>query len=256
MDRLQGLTVLVTGAGRGLGEGISRRLVEHGATVIAVSRTESELEALAAAVGDKGGTLCTKSVDLGKRNELHGLISSMNNEFGGVDVIINNAAILRMKSFDEMTEQEFDETLEVNLMAPTRLIRAFLPEMKRRGRGSIINVTSGAATRGFVNETDYCATKYGIEGFSYSLAIELESDNISVNLVGPGYPIKPTSITTAEFEQWTPEQKSKYRDPIEMAEAFAFLATQYPQKGGVTGKRFNAYELSNQILEQGWDVAV
>lgn len=256
MERLAGKTIMVTGGGRGLGASIVGRLIDHGATVIAVSRTQSELESLTPNLGTRGGSLVTVPVDLGKQADVQNLIALVHRDFGGLDALINNAAVLRMLPFETLTEKEFDETIEVNFLSATRLIRGFLPEMKSRGRGSIINVTSGAATRGFVNETDYCATKFGLEGFSYSLALELESANISVNLVGPGFPIKPTSVTADEYQQWPSEKKSLYRDPSEMVEAFAFLTTQYPMEGGVTGQRFNAFELTTRINEQGWEIQV
>jgi 3-oxoacyl-[acyl-carrier protein] reductase len=251
---LQGLTILVTGAGRGLGHGIARCLALYGANVVAVARTPAELDDLASTVRQLGGDIHTVVADIGNRDALNRLVMQVNGEFGGVDALINNAAVLRLKSFVDLDESEFDETIEVNLLAPVRLIRAFLPGMIQQGRGAIINVTSGAATRGFERETDYCATKYGIEGFSYSLALELEPQNISVNLVTPGFSIKPTSVTAAEFATWSPADQAKYRDPIDMADAFAYLATQYPAEGGLTGKRFNAFALSEEVRQKGWDV--
>lgn len=251
MGQLEGKIVLVTGAGRGLGHGVSRGLAGHGATVLAVSRTVSELDELVDQVRAKGGEIERFSVDLGQPQAVADLARQVLDRYGRIDALINNAAILRNVPFLDMSAEQFDETIEVNLMAPVRLIRAFLPTMLEQGHGAIINVSSRAGVQPFEKETDYCAAKYGMEGFSYSLAMELQPRNISVNVVSPGYSIKPTSITAAEFETWPEERKAKYLDPIDMADGFAFLALQGGD--GVTGQRFNAYELSERVRTEGWD---
>jgi NAD(P)-dependent dehydrogenase (short-subunit alcohol dehydrogenase family) len=250
-DALAGKTVLVTGAGRGLGHGVSRGLAARGATVVAVARTEPELKELAETVRAAGGEIETTIADLASPAETARLAADVLTRYGGIDAVVNNAAVLRMTAFLDLPEKEFDETIEVNLLAPVRLTRALLPAMLERGRGAIINVSSAAGVRPFADETDYCAAKYGLEGFSYSLALELAPRNVSVNLVTPGYRIKPTSVTAAEFAAWPEEQQAEYRDPIAMADAFAYLAVQYPAEGGVTGKRFDAFELAEEVRRTG-----
>jgi NAD(P)-dependent dehydrogenase (short-subunit alcohol dehydrogenase family) len=251
MNRLEGRVVLITGAGRGLGHGVARGLARHGATVIGVSRTVSELEALAAEIRRGGGEIDIQSLDLNQPAEIAALAQRVIARYGRLDALINNAAILRNRSFLDLTAEEFDETIAVNLLAPVRLIRAFLPTMLSQGYGAIINVSSRAGIQPFANETDYCASKYGLEGFSLSLAIELQPRNISVNVVSPGIRIKPTSVTVEEFDRWPPEQRAEYHDPIEIADAFAFLVLQ--DGSGVTGQRLNALELTERIRQVGWD---
>jgi len=250
---LQGKTILITGAGRGLGHGVVRGLAGYGAAVLGVARTEPELLDLATTVGESGGLFETYVADLSQPKTVDTLASKVVERHGGVDAIVNNAAILRMIPFVDLDASDFDETIEVNLLAPVRLTRAFLPAMRERGRGAIINVSSAAGIRPFANETDYCAAKYGLEGFSYSLAMELSPLNISVNLVSPGYPIKPTSVTAAEFAAWPAERRNDYRDPIDMADAFAYLALQFPREGGITGRRFDAFELAEEVRRKGWN---
>lgn len=248
---LAGKTVLVTGAGRGLGHGVARGLAGYGATIIASARTASELNELAGTVRATGGDIETIVADLSAPSETAHLAEHVLTRYGGVDALVNNAAILRMTPFFDLQEDEFDETIEVNLLAPVRLIRALLPAMLARGRGAIVNVSSAAGIRPFADETDYCAAKYGLEGFSSSLAMELAPRNVSVNLVTPGYRIKPTSVTAAEFAAWPAERQAEFRDPIAMADAFAWLAMQYPAEGGVTGKRFDAFELAEEVRRTG-----
>jgi NAD(P)-dependent dehydrogenase (short-subunit alcohol dehydrogenase family) len=251
-EALADKTALVTGAGRGLGHGVARGLAAYGATVLAVARTESELAELAETVRSAGGVIETIVVDLASPAETARLASDVTARHGGVDALINNAAILRMTAFLDLSEDAFEETIAVNLLAPARLTRALLPAMLERGRGAIINVSSAAGIRPFADETDYCAAKYGLEGFSYSLALELAPHNVSVNLVSPGYRIKPTSVTAAEFASWPAERQAEFRDSIDMADAFAYLAVQYPNEGGVTGQRYDAFALSEEVRRMGW----
>ncbi|MGH2616179.1 MAG: SDR family NAD(P)-dependent oxidoreductase, partial [Thermomicrobiales bacterium] len=251
-EALAGKTVLVTGAGRGLGHGVARGLAAYGVVVVAVARTEPELQELAETVRSAGGEIETVVADLASPEETANLAADVIVRHGGVDAVINNAAILRMTPFLDLSADDFDETIAVNLLAPVRLTRALLPAMLERGRGAIVNVSSAAGIRPFADETDYCAAKYGLEGFSYSLALELAPKNVSVNLVSPGYRIKPTSVTAAEFAAWPAERQGEFRDPIDMADAFAFLAVQYPREGGVTGQRFDAFELAEEVRRTGW----
>jgi len=252
-SRLEGRVVLVTGAGRGLGHGVARGLAAHGATVLAVARTESELAELAATVRAAGGRIETFVADLAQPAAISALAEQALARHGRVDALVNNAAILRLTPFLDLPAAAFDETIAVNLLAPVRLTRALLPAMLDRGAGAIVNVSSAAGIRPFADETDYCAAKYGLEGFSLGLALELAPRNVSVNLVSPGYKIKPTSVTAAEFAAWPPERRAEYRDPLAMADAFAFLASQYPRDGGITGQRVNAFELAERVRREGWE---
>ena len=254
-EALRGKTILVTGAGRGLGHGVARGLAAYGATVIAAARTELELAELADTVRAAGGTIETIVADLASPDETARLAADLLARHDGVDALVNNAAILRMTAFLDLSAEDFDETIEVNLLAPVRLARALLPAMLERGRGAIVNVSSAAGVRPFAAETDYCAAKYGLEGFSYSLALELAPRNIGVNLVTPGYRIKPTSISAAAFAAWPAERRAEFRDSIDMADAFAFLAVQYPAEGGVTGQRYDAFALAEEVRRTGWTSA-
>lgn len=249
--RLEGKTVVVTGAGRGFGEGIARRMAQLGAQVIATALEADELDRVAETIGVEGGAVSTYAVDLSNPAQLDDFAATVLDRFGRVDALVNNAALLRMKSFTAMSASEFDDTIAVNLLAPVRLTRAFLPAMLRHGRGAVVNVSSAAGIRPFVDETDYCAAKYGLEGFSLSLAMELQPSNISVNLISPGYRIKPTSVTAAEFAAWPEERRAQFRDPIDMADAFVFLSLQ--DGTGITGQRFNAWELTERVHRDGWD---
>jgi NAD(P)-dependent dehydrogenase (short-subunit alcohol dehydrogenase family) len=251
MGKLEGRVVLITGAGRGLGHGVARGLAAEGAHVLAAARTDAELDDLAQAVGAADGKVETIQTDLADQAAVDALAREVLARHAHVDALINNAAILRLKAFPDLPATEFDETIAVNLLAPVRLTRALLPSMMAAGRGAIVNVTSQAGIEPFANEVDYCTSKYGLEGYSLALALDLKPYNISVNLVTPGAHIKPTSVTAAEFAAWPARRRSSFRDPIELAEAFAFLVLQDGR--GVTGQRFSAAELAERLRTQGWE---
>ncbi len=178
-------------------------------------------------------------------------------DYGKLDVLVNNAAQLPIKPFEAFTIQEIDQVLRVNLNGALALISLFLDQMKDQGGGSIINVSSNAGVRPFENESIYCASKFALEGFTKSLAIEIKPYNIAVNTITPGglnagVRIKPTSLTQADYDLLSEAEKSKWVDSIVMTEAFVFLALQ--RGGGVTGERILAYEVSERIRKEGWDI--
>jgi NAD(P)-dependent dehydrogenase (short-subunit alcohol dehydrogenase family) len=249
MAQLDGQIALVTGAGRGLGYAVARTLAAHGARVLAVARNAHELAQLRDAIRGDGGEVETIQVDLSNLLALDALGRDAVERHGRVDTLVNNAAVLHGKSFEELTAEEFEASLATNLLAPTRLTRALLPAMRADRRGSIINVTSASGRQPFLNETDYCAAKFGLEGFTQALALELADSGVTANLISPGMTIKPTSVTTAEFAAWPAARRALYRDPAEMADAFVWLA----QQRHVNGRRFNGFELAAEVREHGWD---
>jgi NAD(P)-dependent dehydrogenase (short-subunit alcohol dehydrogenase family) len=246
---LTGRVALVTGAGRGLGYAVARGLAAHGARVVAVARSAPELAQLARTIEAEGGAVDTIQANLAVESEIETLAHSALSQHGRIDVLVNNAAVLRTKPFSDLTPAEFEDTLAVNLLAPVRLTRALLPAMLTQGRGAIINVTSAAGNTPYQDEVDYCASKYGLEGFSLALALELAGSGVSVNLLAPGMHIKPTSLPTAAFDAWPAERRAAYRDSAELADAFVWLA----QQTDITGQRFDGFELAEQLRQHGWD---
>jgi NAD(P)-dependent dehydrogenase (short-subunit alcohol dehydrogenase family) len=246
---------LVTGAGRGLGQAVARAYARHGAHVIAVARTESELGRTATLIQAEGGRVLTMPVDIGQDEAVRAMAGQILDRFGRLDVLVNNAARLPLKSFEDTTPEEWDRTLAVNLRAAFLICKLFYESMKARGGGSIVNVSSNAGVIGFPLETAYCASKFGLEGFSRALALEARTHNIAVNTITPGSEsarirIKPTSVTQAEYDAFGGDERAQWLDPMLLTEAFVFLARQ--DGGGVTGERFFAYDLSNRIRRDGW----
>lgn len=254
---LEGQTIVVTGAGRGWGASIARMLARHGALVVLTSEVSDELAETARLIYDEGGRADAIVADLSDPGETERFAAEVVARHGRVTTLVNNAAILRNTPLLEQSQAQVEQAIAVMLLAPMRLSRAFLPAMIKAGRGSIINVSSRAGREAFGGEVDYCAAKFGLEGFSLALADELRQHNISVNLVTPGRdigdrPIKPTSVTAFEFARWPPERRARYRDSMELSEAFVYLAMQ--DAASLTGRRFSASALSARLRERGFDL--
>ena len=165
------------------------------------------------------------------------------------DVLVNNAAVLAMRPVGATTDTVWDHTIAVNLTAPFLLLRAVAPRMAERG-GSIINVSSRAGIEGFVDESAYCAAKFGLEGMTRAVAREWHGRPVSVNTVSPGTRIKPTGVTAAEFASWPPDRQATVGDPHLLGPAFVLLAT---LRGAPTGCRFDLWRLSQALAADGFD---
>ena len=263
MDRLVDKVVLVTGAGRGYGKYLSMGLASEGANLVAASRSTPELEALKKSIEERGGggDCILFPTDLLKMEDMVRLRDFIDSKYGRLDSLVNCAADNLWKLFEETTIEEWDRSISINLRAPFVLSKLFLPMMKRRGRGNIINVSSGSATRGFVAETAYCPSKYGLEGLTQCLAMELYQYNVAVNSLSVSAPegkrLKPSRLTTADEDKLSEDARAKFASDDEMVEAFSeawsFLALQ--DAHGVTGQRFGPRQLAEYLRVNGWEAA-
>ena len=212
-----GKVALVTGASRGLGQAVARMFARHGATTIAVAEVASELEHTAAVAQADGAPLTTHLADLTDDAAIHEMIATVMRQHGRLDVLVNAAAMLPLVPFEQTTPDIWDRTLRLNLRAPYLASYLAYPIMKAQGHGSIINVSSRAGYLPFADETAYCTAKYGIEGFSYALAIEAKAHNIAVNAITPGsdaatatIKIKPTGLTQAQYDALPAQEQARY----------------------------------------------
>ena len=247
--KLFGQTVVVTGAGRGLGRAVAVGMAQEGAKLWICARTVSELTETANQIRALGGEVEVRKLDLAKWN------ACLN--FAGdvlasrhVDVLVNNAAILRSNPIDRISRDEWSQTIAVNLSAPFLLIQKFIPGMREHG-GSVINVSSRAGVLGFSDEAAYCATKFGIEGLTRALAKEVEGQRVSINTLTPGLRIKPTSLTEKEYENMPLEKREQWDNPKKIVPAFIFLAG---LRGEVGGLRFDAKKLTQTLTTEGFSL--
>lgn len=262
LNRLEGKVALVTGSGRGFGRAIAIAYLSEGAHVVAVSRTLSELEDLANVAQSMGCDILIVPTDLSKEDEIYHLRDKVLDKYGRLDILVNNAATSLWKTVEDMTVSDWDLTLAVNLRAQFILAKAFLNTMKNQGGGSIINVTSRSSELGFVAEIGYCPSKFGIEGLTQCLALELNKYNIAVNSLNvaspPGKRLKPTGLTLADAKKRSKELRDQYASDDSMVEAFkdawTFVALQ--DASGVTGQRLGTRELAQYLDRNGWKAAV
>lgn len=205
-------TVLLTGAARGLGLAISRRLVAEGYTVIGIGRRPSE-EFDGLDGGQTQGRAYFRMYDLISTDGIHGLVTEITKEHGHLYGLINNAGIGLDGLLATMHATDIEKVLRVNLHAPLQLTKYAVRSMMLRGTGRIINISSIVATTGFSGLTVYAATKAGLEGMTRSLARELGRVGVTVNCVAPGF--METDMTSSL--QGDKLESVRRRSPLELA---------------------------------------
>ncbi len=188
MFDLTGRRALVTGASGGIGEAIARALHARGALVGLHGTRREKLEALA---GELGTNAFALPADLGNREAVKALAESATTTLGGVDILVNNAGVTRDGLFVRMSDEDWDQVLEVNLTSAVLLARALTHPMMRQRHGRILNITSVVAVTGNPGQANYCAAKAGMIGFTKSLAQEVATRGITVNCIAPGFIATP-----------------------------------------------------------------
>lgn len=188
MSDLKNRVALVTGGSRGIGRGIALALAEAGATVAVNYRERSaEAEAVAAAICQSGGRAGTFSADVSLRATVQTMVRDVEARLGSIDILINNAGMAAARGLDDITEEDFDRTIAVNLKSAFLCTQAVLPGMRRRRWGRIVNISSIGARIGAGSVSiAYAAAKAGLEGLTRGYALRLASEGVTVNAVAPG----------------------------------------------------------------------
>lgn len=232
---LQGEIALVTGASRGIGAAIADLLASKGATVIGTATTESGAAAIGERLKAKGGH--GRALDVTDGAAVEALIDAIAKEFGAVGILVNNAGITRDNLLMRMKDEDWNAILDTNLSSIFRTSKAVMRGMMKARKGRIINIASVIGVTGNAGQANYAAAKAGIIGFSKSMAREIGSRNITVNVVAPGF------IETDMTRDLPDEAKAKMLadialgrlgSPGDIAEAVAFLAS--PAAAYITGE--------------------
>jgi 3-oxoacyl-[acyl-carrier protein] reductase len=186
MASLKGRVALVTGGSRGIGRAIAISLAEAGAAVMVNYReAASEAGAVADAIAKAGGRAIAVGADVSKAADVARMIAAAERDLGPVDVLVNNAGIALMRGVDDLTEEDFDRTIAVNLKSVFLCTQAVVPGMRARRWGRIVNISSGAARGAGGVGPHYNASKAGLEGLTRGYAARLVKDGITVNAVAP-----------------------------------------------------------------------
>jgi NAD(P)-dependent dehydrogenase (short-subunit alcohol dehydrogenase family) len=245
---LHGKTALITGASKGLGKAMAAALAAEGAAIALVSRDGAKLEAVAKEIRAAGGRAEVFVADVSDETQVARVREELTAKFGGaLDILINNAGINIRKPITDFTVTEWNSVLNTNLTSVFLMCRAFVPLMKGRGYGRIINLTSMMSHISLPGRTAYSASKTALLGFNRALALELASDQITVNGISPGVcdteinaPLMQNAELRAQFLAKIPV--GRWGRPEEIGKLAVYLCS--PAAGFITG--------TDVIIDGGW----
>jgi NAD(P)-dependent dehydrogenase (short-subunit alcohol dehydrogenase family) len=225
-------TWLITGAGRGMGTDIAEAALAAGHNVVATGRNP---DAVTATLGGSDQLLAAK-LDVTNTADAEAAVKAAVDRFGGIDVLVNNAANFYAGFFEELTPDQMDAQLATTLIGPMNVTRAVLPVMRRQRSGHVVTISSSAGLQGFEFTAAYSASKYGVEGFMESLGLEVEPFGIHTTIVNPGF-FRTELLTkestnfaepsiedyaergAAQREFWTSQNGQQTGDPAKLARA-------------------------------------
>ena len=222
---LTGKTALITGASRGIGEAASRILAGYGANVVLAARSTRDTARIAAEIGDKAMAV---TCDVAQYLDVENAVNLSIDSFGGLDILVNNAGVIDpIARIEDSDPEQWDQVVDINFKGVYHGLRAAIPVMKKRGGGTIINISSGAASGALEGWSHYCATKAAVLSLTKCAHAECAADNIRVVGLSPGTvatdmqrSIKQSGINVVSQMDW-----SMHISPDWVGEAIAWLAT-------------------------------
>lgn len=249
--KMEDQTAVITGAGRGLGEQVARAFCREGAKVVLASEVTAEVEAVTSDLIAQGGKALAVHTDVRDEASVQNLFEWTRSEFGEIDVLLNCAGVIVVQPVIDLDTEAWDNLIAINLRGTFLSSREALKGMIPRKRGLILNVTSGFGYRGGALVSAYSASKFGVEGFSQSLAEEVKEHGIRVNTIHPG----GAALTT--MGRYTVPARSKYAEvlpdeqlqPVDaLVGPAVFLASD--DGVGITGESINAREWNAAASEK------
>ena len=228
MGRLEGQVAIVTGGSRGIGRAVALLFAREGARVaISAGQDRATLQIVGEEIRAVGGESIAMLADVARRGDFDRVVQAVLAKWGRVDVLLNNAGILRLGPLESISEERWDETLAVHLKGTFNCTQAVIPIMKQQRKGKIINIAAPSALRGSFGVADYAAAKGGIIAFTRNAASELKSHNIQVNCISPVADTRMTEeLTKFRREQLGIARRDReFVPPEAIAPAFLFFAT-------------------------------
>ncbi len=243
--RLTDKVIIVTGGGVGIGRAYALGLAKEGARVVVADIQEAEAKKVAGEIQLQGGEAFAVSVDVTSPEKTRAMAEATLRKYGSIDVLVNNAALysaIKKKPFSEISEEEWDRVMAVNVKGLFLCVQAVYPAMKSQGKGKIINISSGTALGGTPFFLHYVTSKAGVIGFTRALARELGPDNIAVNAITPGLTIsgpQQEGVLTSEQLQDRRRRRSFQRDqyPQDLVGTVIFLSS--VDSDFITGQTIN-----------------
>ena len=241
MKLLEGKTAIITGGSRGIGKGIALVFAQHGANVaFTYSSSVESANSLEKELSNYGVKVKSYQSNAADHKESQDLVENVLEDFGSIDVLVNNAGITKDNLLMRMGEEDFDKVIEVNLKSVFNMTKAVQRSMLKQRKGSIINMSSVVGVKGNAGQSNYAASKAGIIGFSKSIALELGSRNIRSNVIAPGF---IETEMTAKLDEKTVDvwrnaiPLKRGGAPEDIANACVFLASDL--SAYITGQTLN-----------------
>lgn len=210
--KLKDKVAIVTGSGRGIGRATALELAKEGANVVVTARTEEEIKRTSEEIRELGREAVSVRCDVSSSKHIKNLVRKTIEKFGRIDILVNNAGVAIYKPLVEITEEEWKETIDINLTGVFLCSKEVLPVMTRQNSGIIVNISSGLGKIGAANFSAYCAAKFGVMGLTEALAKEVEDKGIRV------YAVCPRAVDTKLYHDIFPDTDSSYlSSPEEIA---------------------------------------
>ncbi|MEO8953741.1 MAG: SDR family oxidoreductase [Ktedonobacteraceae bacterium] len=227
-NSLKGKVALVTGAGSGLGEATARAFAQVGCSVVCVDINGAAAERVSRDLAGQHVSSMAFQCDVSNATAIFSTIEGVEKQFGRLDIVVNCAAVDHTVSVDDMTIEQWDQVINVNLRGPFILAKAALQMMKQQHSGHFINIASTAATRAWGNAAAYHASKWGLVGFSRGLGVEGRADGIRVTTIIPG------GMRTHFFDRFVEQgipmpEEQNLQDPANVAQVIVFAAQVPPE---------------------------
>ena len=227
---LSGKVAIVTGAGQGIGEGIARVFAKAGAKVVIATRSEANGQTVADSIVKDGGVAWLNQTDVGRRSEVKRVVAQTVERFGRLDIVVHNAAVYPVLSIEQLSDEDLDLTLSVNLKAGFWFIQESLPHLRKQGGGRFLFTSSVTGPNVAMPGTaHYAASKCGINGLIRTAALEYARQNITVNGVEPGYILTPAMDALGRpgsaGANGDANPARQAGDPVDIANTMLFLAS-------------------------------